>query len=48
MKKTPLSLIDDPEFLSKIEDKTYQILEPVKRTIDIILGLTLFLITLPL
>ncbi len=48
LKKTPLSLIDDPEFLSKIEDKTYQILEPVKRTIDIILGLTLFLITLPL
>ncbi len=48
LNKTPLSLIDDPEFLSKLEDKTYQLLEPLKRSLDIIFGLIILLISLPL
>lgn len=48
LNKTPLSLIDDPEFLSKLEDKSYQILEPIKRTFDIFFGILILLITLPL
>jgi len=48
LNKTPLSLIDDPEFLSKLEDKTYQLLEPLKRLMDVVFGLVILFVSLPL
>jgi len=48
LNKTPLSLLDNPEFLSHLEDRSYQLIEPFKRFIDIFFGIIIFLITFPL